>query len=587
MTFAIDQLTLQSPEYLWIILAVPLLWWLLRLIPPEAIRRRFPSLNLFQSLPPLRAQTAFTPLWLLALRGFIIIALTLFFTEPVWQTGQTKLPPVDQPVILLMDNCWAAAPNWERMKSKSLSILASLPVEQNIAVIAACPENNNYVITQGLVNTPQARLALAQLQRRDQSPDWAQAAVAMRNLDLAPIALMNFISSGVMESNNVPDMLLKELRVYDDVNIALPPPENLPVQLTASRSLSGIDADVTRLNFGKSTSYQLTMRGLNQRMISLSSFSFPDNEKQLSLKLKISPDEMNEIRSVAIDQMGMTAHKTLQPPALPPRIGMVDTGQVNDLNQPSHYIVDALSGETEIIQENWEVLLSQNLPVIIATNPVLPPEYLGKITDWINQGGRLIRFAADTQPPADHLMPARILRTVSMATDPLFFNEPARLGPMPDNTPLKTNKLSAGNFNFYWMAAPESIADAEIWANYTNSAPAVLARHNGEGKTILVTSQPAPAAGNWMIQAGFSEFMQSLIAETPKVENEKSITVNFDELITLDAGNLPENALLTDFADRNSDIAIAPYLLALIILLFIIDQALIIVRFAGMAWRRP
>src|SRR5262249_8608659 len=149
--FFSGEIILLTPHYLWAILAVPLLWWLLRLIPPEAIRRRFPSLRLLQNLPPLRAQTAYTPVWLLILRGAMIALLLLGFAEPVWQIAEADTPASDQPVIMLFDNCWAAAPNFDAMRAKLLSLLDDFPPEQNIAVLAACPAGPDALISRGLV----------------------------------------------------------------------------------------------------------------------------------------------------------------------------------------------------------------------------------------------------------------------------------------------------------------------------------------------------------------------------------------------------------------------------------------------------
>ncbi|HRJ13279.1 MAG TPA: BatA domain-containing protein, partial [Alphaproteobacteria bacterium] len=256
MVFLTDNILLQAPEYLWAILAVPLLWWLLRLIPPEAIRRRFPSLKLLQNLPPLRAQTAFTPIWLLILRGILIITLVLAFTDPVWQIDEADLPPPDQPIIFLIDNCWAAAPNWPEMQNKAQSLLSTLPLQQNIAILAACPPTANHLVTQGLVNSPGAILQMQQLQQQNAVANWRDIILALQNLDLAPIAQVHFISSGVMDSDEDLQRLSAEIRIYDDVNVILPPPNHLPLNLTISQK-NPVTVTLQRLTDRNAASYRL------------------------------------------------------------------------------------------------------------------------------------------------------------------------------------------------------------------------------------------------------------------------------------------------------------------------------------------
>ena len=57
-----------APLLLWGLLALPMLWLILRAVPPAPVRRRFPGVALLLGLQDRDSQTERTPWWLLVLR---------------------------------------------------------------------------------------------------------------------------------------------------------------------------------------------------------------------------------------------------------------------------------------------------------------------------------------------------------------------------------------------------------------------------------------------------------------------------------------------------------------------------------------
>ncbi len=99
--------------YPWVLLglaALPVIWWLLRVTPPQPRRTRFPALALLLGLQQKEETSAHTPLWLLLLRMLILSLLVVAFAGPVLNRGE----PVegDGPLAFIVDNGWAPAAPW-------------------------------------------------------------------------------------------------------------------------------------------------------------------------------------------------------------------------------------------------------------------------------------------------------------------------------------------------------------------------------------------------------------------------------------------------------------------------------------------
>ena len=103
------------------LLALPLLWWLLRVTPPAPRSEIFPAVRFLLGLNATEETPARTPWWLLALRllaaGLVIVALA----RPVLDAG-TALAGKG-PVLLVIDNGWASADDWVRRKEAAGALL--------------------------------------------------------------------------------------------------------------------------------------------------------------------------------------------------------------------------------------------------------------------------------------------------------------------------------------------------------------------------------------------------------------------------------------------------------------------------------
>ncbi|KGJ17454.1 BatA domain-containing protein, partial [Paracoccus sanguinis] len=98
-------------------LALPVLWWMLRAVPPRPREVSFPGTALLAGLADPAPVARRTPWWLLALRLAAVAAVILALAGPVWRPAA----PVagEGPLLILVDAGWGAAPGWEGAQSRA------------------------------------------------------------------------------------------------------------------------------------------------------------------------------------------------------------------------------------------------------------------------------------------------------------------------------------------------------------------------------------------------------------------------------------------------------------------------------------
>ena len=111
----LGSLVFATPWLLAALLALPLIWWLLRVTPPAPRYVEFPAISLLLGLRTREETPARTPWWLLLLRLFIATLVILALAHPILNPG-TQLSNRGT-VLLIIDDGWAAAPGWQRPRS--------------------------------------------------------------------------------------------------------------------------------------------------------------------------------------------------------------------------------------------------------------------------------------------------------------------------------------------------------------------------------------------------------------------------------------------------------------------------------------
>src|SRR5438094_9476615 len=157
---ALGSLAFASPWLLAALAALPVIWWLLRVTPPAPRHIDFPAIRLLLGLVPREETPARTPWWLILLRTLLAALITLALAHPLLNP-QAKLAG-SGPVVLVVDNGWAAARDWSRRQNAATGILNEAEREdrQIVLVTTAPPEADEPAPALAPIRAADARAAI-------------------------------------------------------------------------------------------------------------------------------------------------------------------------------------------------------------------------------------------------------------------------------------------------------------------------------------------------------------------------------------------------------------------------------------------
>ena len=101
-----------TPWLLLGLLALPILWLLLRAVPPAPVRRVFPAVTLLLGLSDDESLSDRTPWWLLLLRMLAVAAAIIGLSGPV--LNPAPVTTGSGPLLVVLDASWAGADGWKK-----------------------------------------------------------------------------------------------------------------------------------------------------------------------------------------------------------------------------------------------------------------------------------------------------------------------------------------------------------------------------------------------------------------------------------------------------------------------------------------
>jgi hypothetical protein len=514
------------------LLALPILWRLLRVTPPRPREVDFPPLILIRDVVPKEEQPARTPPWLLALRLIAAALLILAVAGPIWSRAPGA-PGGTGPLLIVMDDGWAAAHDWERRVTYAQARLAGAGRDGRQTALAAISEGGRAIALADSATTlerlralkPQPRkldraAALPALtaflsQRGDAELVWIADGVAQGVADEDPRAFAAALA-GLPHGS-------AEVATSQRPAVALAGAENAPQAL----SVRVLRAEAGGPNGGVVRA--LDLRGAE---IGAAPFDFGSaNETQARFDIPL--ELRNDVARLDVQGMASAGAVALLDDRWKRRRVMIVAETSAETAQPllaaGYYLTRALGPFADAREAPGpaSIAIPQALdqrPAVIALADVgaLAGETHDALARFVEEGGVLLRFAGPRLAAnPDDLIPVRLRRGGRSFGGALSWDKPKTLAPFERESPFHglpvSKEITASR---QVLAEPEPGLAQKTWAALEDGTPLVTAEKRGAGVIVLVHVTADTTWSNLPISGLFVDMLRRVVAQGRQAASE-------------------------------------------------------------------
>lgn len=479
-----------APLLLLSLVLLPVLWVLLRAVPPAPIRRRFPGVALLLGLTDRDAQSDRTPWWLLALRMLAVAAAIVAFAGPV-------LNPRPQaagtgPLLVVMDATWADARDWPRRLARAEQAVEEAARDGRPAAILRATDIAQPV---GFADADAVASLVRGLTPNPWGPDYAAWVDALPEGAFETL----WLSDGIDHPGRAD--LLSALEDHGTVTavevpnatIALHPPEFDAgvIRLTATRLPVMQDSVAVVQVIGTDPSG-------SEAELARATLTFPADAMQAQVDLTLPAELRNRVTRFRIEGGRSAASVQLADDSLRRRevalIGADAQAEGARLLDPLFYLRQALAPTADLIEGPLSDVLPANPDVIVLADvPQLGPLETQGLTGWVDKGGLLLRFAGPrlaasqvARTAEDPLLPTRLREGGRAIGGAMSWGEPRRLAPFPDGSPFHGLLVpDDAAVTEQVLAQPDPELTARTIASLEDGTPLVTRKAMGQGQVVL------------------------------------------------------------------------------------------------------
>jgi hypothetical protein len=506
------------------LLSLPVLWWLLRLIPPRPLRVEFPPTRLLFDIKPKEDTPSRTPWWLTLLRLLLATLVILAAAGPLWN------PPVATtsgatPIALLIDDGFSAAASWDLRLRTADDILGRAEADNRGVALVTLGDTTRDI---SLQPPAAARVRLTQLKPKPYAIERTDALPAIsRFLAATPNMEVIWLSDGVdlgRGSEFVAGLArLTEGRTVSVITGGLPTAHALAA---ADNAAGALTVKVLRATTDGSEGGLIRALDLKGLPLGEARFTFQQGQTETDAEINLPVEIRNDIARLEIPAERSAGTVQLLDKRWRRRTIGVVSGATSDTAQPllasTYYLSRALNpfadvrlAEAGAPAEAVRRFIEQNVPMImLADVGNVAGEARDRLGAWIDDGGMLVRFAGPRLAASDDdLVPVKLRRGGRTLGGSLTWDQPqpltafSREGPF-GNMPVPKDVTVTRQV----LAEPEAGLVERTWATLADGTPLVTAVKRGKGMIVLFHVTADTRWSDLPLSGSFVDMLRRLVS---------------------------------------------------------------------------
>ncbi|WP_420578848.1 DUF4159 domain-containing protein [Oceaniradius stylonematis] len=512
------------PAVLAALALLPLIWWLLRLIPPRPQTELFPPLRILARLVKKEETPAKSPWWLTALRLGLTALVILALARPILNP-QSELASGDGPLLILIDNDWSAAPDWDDRVRTAQALIAQAGDQGR--PVALAPTVAGPAATVQLTDAGAAADMLGAIQpiagRAERDATLARLLAATETADAPPVLAM--IDTGLAEPDGeaLNDRLagagLSGLLRFTATD------RDLVAITAADNRTDGFALSLARTPAAAETA-SVALYDSRERLLGRGETTFEAGAAETIITFDIPFELRNDIATARIDDAPHAGAAFLLDENNRRRRVALLTGLAGDeaqpLLSPLFYISRALAPFADLIEPRTGDL-SVDVPEMIDQGPamivmadigVLPAAAADRIDEWLAAGGTLVRFAGPRLAASaqdDPYLPVTLRAGERALGGALSWSEPQAVAAFAAESPFAGLEAPRDvTVTRQILAQPDADLADRTWASLADGTPLVTGVRRGEGAIVLFHVTAEATWSNLPISGTFVDMLRRI-----------------------------------------------------------------------------
>src|SRR5580704_15838835 len=507
-----------APGMLALLLALPLIYWLLRMIPPLPRLVRFPAIRLLIGLEPTEQTPSKMPWWLLLLRLLLATALILAVARPLLNP-QADLPGKG-PLMLVIDDGWSSAPGWTtRIAHAERLIQRAERANRPVVLTGTAPAPIDApAMRKGAMRPDEARTLLRAFRPKPWPTDRAAAVTAIDQMQVDPGAYVVWLSDGLDDEGAA--KLSERLSRFDGMQVIVPDQATTPLLLLPPAA-EGRDLKVQALRPIADGPRKVAIQAADEqgRTVARIDLDFPATSTKGEGTLPAPPELRNRMARLDIEAQGGAGSMVLldersrrRPVSI---LGEQPTANGQPLMQEVYFLERALDPYVSLSIGDRETVLTRNTAVLLIPDGAAPSATdRDEIAKWIERGGVAVRFAGPNLAAAgdDTLVPTRLRLGDRALGGVMSWGQPTALAEFPANSPFLGIPIPKDvRISQQVLAEPTPDLADKTWARLTDGTPLVTGEKRGQGYLVLVHTTANTSWSNMALSGLFVNMLQRLV----------------------------------------------------------------------------
>ena len=536
----LSQIVFMQPIILSALLALPVIWYILRITPPAPKTIFFPATRFLRDLISEEQTPSKSPWWILLLRLLLAALIIIAMANPVINPAESI--PGYGPVRIIIDNSWASAQTWnEQIESAEETITQAAREGRELYITPTTASLGESKITQfGPLSEADALAIIRGMKPNPWPANYDAFKETIQDNRVRQSIHSLWLSHG-LDEGNLRDAL-SIVQNQGSLSFVTPPTERLPLVLRPSEQATNrkdnddkpnirIDVDTAR---NAIFSTPVTVRAMADKndVLDVSNDTITNKAMPLTLSFDILDDLVNKITRFEISgRRGAGSIFLLDDQYKKRKVGIAaaaDAESSAPLIEASYYIKRALEPFSQVvIADPVKLIEDEEVSVLILPDVgAMPTDTLNTVETWVKEGGLLLRFSGPSLADASNeqfLLPVLLRSGGRSLSGSLSWDEPQNISdftedspyyglPIPDDISIKQQVL----------ADPEQDLEKKVWARLSDGTPFITAKQQDKGLIVLIHTT---ANTDWSDFA-LSGLYVSILKRTVSLAGTNAVTAN-------------------------------------------------------------